>query len=246
MKVLIQYFDKFSCPTRAAFCLTLVMGFCSLSPPLLAQQKQHAILQTTQVETDSTQGYWRLKTLVDARMTVVQFFAPGQQLVYQETLPEKWVKPTRRNRRQFDRLLSELLAHQLLTTHIKTETLPALLPEPRPPLLGLRAAIDQNTPGEKTPYVVGAFVNKIGKLRLAIDSPLRLRYRIELRDRHGKIYYEERNNRAFYRRWLDISGLETGQYSLIVHINKQAVRYELDNGRARRVYQLEPLAVAQR
>ena len=244
MKVLTQYLDHLLHPTRVA--LWLVLGLSSLSQPGFAQNKEPLLHRSTRSETDSAHGYWQLKTLAKTRTTLVQFFAPNQELIYQESLPEKWVKPTRRNRRQFDRLLKELLANQLVTTRIKTETLPTLLPEPRLPLRKLGADMGQKASGEETPYVVDAFVNKFGRLKLAIDSPLRLRYRIELTDERGRTYYEEYNNNPSYRRWLDISGLGTGQYSLVVHIDKQEVRYELNNGRATRLYQLEPLALNQR
>ena len=167
-------------------------------------------------------------------------------MIYQESLPEKWVKPTRRNRRQFDQLLTDLMTHQLVTTRIKTETLPKLLPESRLPLLEPGADLHRSASGKATPYMVHALVNQAGRLRLVVDSPLRQRYKIELTDERGKLYYEEVNNLAHYRRWLDVSALGTGAYSLVVRIDGQQVRYELNNGQARRLYELEALAVNQR
>ena len=247
MKALVKYPAPDLRPTRAAlWLLLLTLALTGLSQPGFAQKKEHPILRTTQAETDSTQGYWELKTLVDTRMTVIRFFDPNRRLLYQESLPEKWVKPTPRNRRQFDRLLQELMAQRLVTTRIKTERLPTLLPEARLPLPEPGADSKPNALGKETPYTISAYVNQSGKLRLLVESPLRERYKIELTDERGNLHYQEFNNLTHYRRWLDVSALGSGSYSLLVRIAGQDFRYALNNGRVTRRYQLEPLAVNQR
>lgn len=248
MKALTQYLDHLLYPTRVALWLLLVFGLSSLHRPSFSQNKEHPILQTTRSETDLAHGYWRLKTLAKTRMTVVQFFAPNEQLIYQESLPEKWVKPTRRNRRQFDRLLKELLAHQLVTTRIKTETLPTLLPERNLPAPWLKLATDENQDNSiaETPYSVHALVNQDGRLRLLVNNPLGKRYRIELADERGNLRYQEYNNIAQYRRWMDVSALGTEPHTLTVRIDGREIQYELSNRQARPVYQLEPLALNRR
>ncbi len=243
MKALIKYLASVLHPTGAALWLLLTLALTSLHQPGFAQKKEHPMVRTTQAETDSTQGYWELKTLVDTRMTVIQFFAPNRQLIYQESLPEKWVKPTPHNRRQFDRLLQELLANRLVTTRIKTATLPTLLPDARPSMPELDADREQHDSGEETTCMVHAFVNQAGILRLLVDSPLRERYKIELTDERGNLHYQEFNNLTHYRRRLDVSALSSGSYSLLVRIAGQDVRYELNNGHVTRRYQLDSLAV---
>ena len=231
MKESSKYFISISRPTRTALWLPLVLALNNLQQPGFAQKRVHPILQTTQAETDSTQGYWQLKTLVDTRMTVIQFFAPNRQLIYQESLPEKWVKPTARNRRQFDRLLKELLAQRLVSARIKTQTLPTLLPEPRLSLPEPGTDHKQDAPGDEAPYVVSAYVNQAGVLRLLVDSPLRQRYKIELTDERGNLHYQEFNNLPHYRRRFDVSALGSGSYSLLIRINGEDIRYQLKNGR---------------
>ena len=238
-----QYLACILRPSRTALWLLLALALNSLCQPGFSQKKSHPIFQTTQAETDSTQGYWKLKTLVDTRMTVIQFFAPNRQLIYQESLPEKWVKPTARNRRQFDRLLKELLSHRLVSTRIKTETLPTLPPEPRLSLPKPGTVREQSASGEEALYTISAFVNQAGVLRLLVDSPLRQRYKIELVDKRGNLLYQEFNNLAHYRRWIDVSALGSGSYLHLVRIDGQDFRYELNNGRVTRPYQLMPLAV---
>lgn len=248
MKALTQYLEHLLHPTRIALWLLIVLGLSSLHQPGFAQNKDHPILQTTRSETDSAHGYWRLKTLAKTRMTIVQFFAPNEQLIYQESLPEKWVKPTRRNRRQFDRLLKDLLANQLVTTRIKTETLPTFLPEHNLPVPRLKLATDGNQDNSiaKTPHTVHALVNQDGRLRLVVNNPLGKRYRIELADERGNLRYQEYNNIAQYRRWLDISALGTETHTLTVRIDGREVQYQLSNRQAKRVYRLEPLAINRR
>ncbi len=244
MKESNQSLISVSRPTRAALWLLFALALNSLHQPGFAQRKEYPILQTTQTDTDSTQGHWQLKTLVDARMTVIQFFAPNRKLIYQESLPEKWVKPTARNRRQFDRLLKELMGHRLVRTRIKTETLPTLLHESRLSVPQTGADRKQDTPSEATAYTVHAFVNQAGVLRLLVDSPLRERYKIELKDKRGNLHYQEFNNLAHYRRQFDVSALGSGSYSLVVRIADRNIRYELNNGRVRRLYELESLAIS--
>ena len=179
-------------------------------------------------------------------MTVIQFFAPNRQLIYQEMLPERWVKPTRHNRQQFDRLLQDLLAHQLVTTRIKTERLPTLLPKPRIPLFQPGADREPNASGQEAPYAVSAYVNQSGKLRILVDSPFSQPYKIALTDELGHMQYLEFNRIAHYCRWIDVSALGSGSYSLVVHIAGEDVRYTLKNGNVTRTYQLVQLVVNRR
>lgn len=247
MNVFIKYLISILRPTRAALVLLLAFGLCSPHQPSFAQNKDHPILQNTRAKTDSLRGYWQLKTLAKTRTTVVQFFGPGEQLIYQESLPEKWVKPTRRNRRQFDRLLKDLLANELVTTRIKTETLRTFLPEHDQPVPRLKLATNESQVSSfaEKPYMVHALVNQDGRLRLVVDNPFQHRYRIDLKNKGGALCYQEYNNIAQYRRWLDISALGTEPYTLTVHIDGQKIQYELNNQQAKRVYRLESLVLNQ-
>ncbi len=248
MNASTQYTNRLPKSTRVVLWLLLILGLSTLHQPGFAQNKEHPILHTTRAETDSSHGYWRLKTLAETRMTVIQFFAPGEQLIYQESLSEKWVKPTHRNRQQFDRLLKELLAQKLVTTRIKTRTLPTFLPTrnlpaPRPNLAA--DSMEEVSPVEKL-YTVDAFVNQAGKLHLLVDNPLRLRYKIELVDERGNLHYQEFTNIEQYRRHLDISSMDTGRHKLTVRIDGREIQYDLNNRQVKRVYQLAPLAVNRR
>ena len=88
MKTFIKYPAPAIRPTSAALWLLLTLALNSLPQPGFGQKRENPILRAIQAETDSTRGYWQLKTLVDTRMTVIQFFAPNRQLLYQESLPE--------------------------------------------------------------------------------------------------------------------------------------------------------------
>ena len=244
MKALTQYLDYLLHPTRVALWLLLVLGLGSLQQPSFAQNKDHPIHRSTRAETDSSHGYWRLKTLVKTRTTVVHFFAPDEQLIYQESLPEKWVKPSRRNRWKFDQLLKDLLANELVTTRIKTETLPRLLRESTlsGPMLQLGADEKEGLASERT-HTVHALVSQSGKLRLLIDNPLKKRYKIELADERGTSYYSEFTNIDYYRRWLDISALGTKPLTLAVYIDGRTISYELNSRDTKRLYHLDPLAL---
>ncbi|MBB5287167.1 hypothetical protein HNQ92_005329 [Rhabdobacter roseus] len=186
--------------------------------------------------TDSTQGYWRLKTNAATRSTHVQFFGADHHLLYEETLPEKWVKLNRKNQRQFDRLLADLQAHRYLASRLKTEALPA--PPPAAPARsdGAGAASDATTK-----YQVNAHVDQTGKLYLAVNSPERLRYIIKLVDERGTLLYEEAANHAQYRRRMDVSALN--KYRVIIFIDKKRHVYEVDRQLTQDSFRLQPLPV---
>ena len=80
-------------------------------------------LAQTYVESDK--GYWQVHTDPNSRNTIVQFFDGSNQLLYQETMPKKYIKLNKRNVRQFDVLLGKLMARELLSGKVKSYDLVA-------------------------------------------------------------------------------------------------------------------------
>ncbi|MBC8155696.1 MAG: hypothetical protein H7Z72_22645 [Bacteroidetes bacterium] len=175
---------------------------------------------------------------------MVQFFGPNQQLLYQETLPEKWVKLTRRNQYQFNRLLKQLVASQLLASRIRMEPLPASIAQPQLPPVNEPADGAPNT--LSSPGTVHAYINQAGKLKVIVDNPQHQRYVIELVNEQGWLLYQEFTNHAQYRRWLDVSELGVNPCRLVVRFKGSPIMYQLSHRTAQRLYQLQPLVDSQR
>jgi len=195
-----------------------------LQQRLVAQSGNGKVRDFSQRSSDSSTGYWQLKTQVATRTTVIQFFGPNQQLLYEEIMPERWVKLSRRNHQEFDLLLAKLMANSVLARRIKTNVLPRLPPESNGPL---PEQPKTDTLGNQPRGVVYAFINQYGKMRVLVDNPGNKAYSIELFNRQGKPLYREFTALKQYRRWLDLSELEDGPHKLIVKLEGQPTLYKV-------------------
>ena len=216
------------------------IGVCILLLHALTGQAQY---DKTIPQIDSSHGYWRLNTQAVTRSTVIQFFGTSKQLLYEEILPGKWVKLSRKNQKQFDRLLEQLLANQLLTSRIKTELLPPTPAETVLPNGSAPSETDSNASPTKTASVVHAYVSQAGKLYLIVNNPDRLRYKIQLIDQLNRTLYEEFNNHPQYRRKLDLSALAYDAYQVIVQIDNKPVIYKIRRQDTQSAYRIQPGAV---
>ncbi|GAB3951146.1 hypothetical protein GCM10028805_30680 [Spirosoma harenae] len=193
-------------------------------------------------EIDSARGYWRLNTQATTRSTIVQFFGTNRQLLYEEILPEKWVKLTRKNQRQFDQLLDHLVANQLLTARIETEPLP---PTSAEPVLATSPRLNtaENSASAISSYRVHAYINPNGKLYVIVNNPDRLRYAIKVVDQHNQSLYEEFTNLERYRRKLDVSSLTQHSYQVVVRIDNKPYTYKVKMQDTKVAYSLQPSSV---
>ncbi|QHV96116.1 hypothetical protein [Spirosoma endbachense] len=210
---------------------------------LMLTQTGYAQIDQTTPEiaagTDPDRGYWRLKTQAATRSTLIQFFGLNKQLLYEEILPEKWVKLSRKNQKQFDQLLAQLLANQLLADRIKTEPLPPTLVEPVPSQVAVRSNTSHYYSSTMAAYRVHAYVNPTGKLYLIVDNPDRLRYKILVSDQHNREVYEEFTNHNKYMRKLDLSALPYDSYQLIVQIDNKPFIYKISRRDTRFAYSIQ-------
>lgn len=207
----------------------------------LAQFEQTA--QQNTVEADSSRGYWRLKTQAATRSTLIQFFGGNHQLLYEEILPEKWVKLSRKNQKQFDELLAQLLDNQLVTSRIKTEILPPTPVETVPPSVPVKSTPAPYSASTTAAYQVHAYVNSSGKLYLIVNNPDRLRYKISVVGQGNRSLYEEFTNHNQYRRKLDLSALLQDSYQVLVQIDDKPFIYKIRRQDSRYAYSIQPGSV---
>jgi hypothetical protein len=225
-------------PFKSARVAWLGLGFVLLLiQPGQAQSGSAASWGTAEV--DSSRGYWRVKTQAATRSTLVQFFGPYRQLLYEEKLPEKWVRLSRKNQRQFDRLLAQLTANQLVTSRIKTEVLPPTPDLPVPPVRSARPNLRPHADPAAASCQVNVYVGQANKLNVIVVNPDRRRYKIALVDAGGESLYEEFANFARYRYRIDISALSQAVYRVIIRIDNQPITYQLRKQQAPTAYRVQ-------
>lgn len=172
-------------------------------------------------------GYWRLNTLASTHTTQVQFFGPTHQLLYEERMPGRWVNLTRKNQKQFDQLLDQLVSNQLLTTRIKTAPLPESADE----------LIPADPAQVATAQSIRATTNSRGELFLAIDNPAYTSIDIAVMDGDQPVY-KESASKGQYRRKLDLSAIDGKACRLLVRLANRLVVYRVSRPATPSAYRL--------
>ncbi|SFE70359.1 hypothetical protein [Spirosoma endophyticum] len=131
----------------------------------------------------------------------------------------------------------------MVTSRIKTETLPSTPELPTPPRVSASANRLQNLPSTAASYQVHAYVNPVGKLYLIVDNPDHLRYKIWVADQKDRTLYEEFTNHDQYRRRLDLSALPANSYQVTVQIDNNPFIYKISRQEARFAYSIQPESV---
>jgi hypothetical protein len=203
-------------------------------------QAQSYQLAGAKLENESSGAHWRILTNAATRTTQVQFFGPDQQLLYEEALPEKWIKQSKKTQKQLDKLLSQILANQLLIARLKTESLPPKLPDPAPS--NLNALPDSSSNSES--YSVHASINADAKLYIVVDNPSQFRYKIEVVDHKERSVYQEFTSHDHYRRRLDVSALPGDLLRVIVVIDKQRFVYNIKKQDTKSAYSIQQMVAA--
>lgn len=182
---------------------------------------------SAQAYVESEKGYWQVHTDPKSRNTIVQFFDGSNQLLYQETMPKKYVKLTKRNVRQFDALLDKLLARELLAGKVKSYDLVAdsrmgFRETARPDLESIAASNYSVKTALSNVYVV-----KKGKMKVILKDPVGAGYDIRILDDQLRTIYFEQVKTTGYGRWFDMSKLAEGTYSIHINGPRKRLNYKL-------------------
>ena len=186
---------------------------------------------------DPEKGRWQVYTQAASRNTIIQFYGSDENLIYEEILPEKWVKLTRKNQIKLDKLLEQVLSNQLLISRLRTQALP---PAPRLPT---KSTNNQIVDSAAVSYVVNAFVSGEGKVHIAVNNPEQLRYMIQILDDRKRTVYQEFSNRDEFRRRFDITAIQTSELEVIIEINKKRHVYHVKRQDMKALYSIEPVAL---
>lgn len=204
----------------------------TLSLPILGQSHYSS--------EESGKGYWQLHTDFSSKSTIVQFFDADHQPIYQETMPRKYIKLTKKNIRRFDNLLSQLMNKNLLTSMVRSYDLVA---DNRPDFRDIHKP-EANTAGfsesSKT-FASNVYVLDKGKLKIILKNPTQDFFTVTIRDSELRtIYYEPINNTS-YGRWFDISNLQEGAYNVQINSKNKRLAYKLTVDGYLNSYHLEAL-----
>ncbi|MGG7665557.1 hypothetical protein [Dyadobacter sp. BHUBP1] len=200
-------------------------------------QAQSAPQGHLSAKADSSGSYWRVLTDARSRNTRVQFFGNDHVLLYEEELPDKWIRQNKRNQRRLNKLLAEISANKLIMTRLKTEELPV---EP------VRKDVPPSTEMHQgdvinAPYQFNVTINSAGKVRLAVNNPASLRYKIEIADYRDRVVYQEFTNHDQYRRYFDISLVTGDTAKVILTIDEKRFVYNIRREQRGSSYSVDPV-----
>lgn len=198
-----------------------------------------------QPENRSAKGYWKVQTDYASRSTVVRFFNDRNEPIYQETLPGKYVKLTKRNIRLFDEMLDRVVNSQLLASQVRSSELLAsndvrfTRTTPRYELEETSSLLVSET---NKSFLVNPWVNSLGKLRVHFANPEQKLVSIELTDETARtVYYTELSRLSGYNRYLDVTQMLSGKYRLQVKKAGDKKVYWLTIDKSARQYVLKPI-----
>jgi len=201
--------------------------FWGNSPKTLAQSRDYYQSSLT-----SDKGHWKLTTNYATRSTVIRFYNHENRVIYEETLPGKYIKLTDRNIETINQTFTRLVESRLVMDEVK----PITLPKENSSAAYQANASSHDFPEEKASVVnidkrIGITFFKIGDQRafkLIFKNPSEDNVHIHIRNEAGELVYKElvKNARVYNRRF-DLSRLEDGIYT-----------FEITNAREKRFYRV--------
>jgi hypothetical protein len=96
-----------------------------------------------------------------------------------------------------------------------------------------------------TSYRIHVTINSAGKVRVVVDNPENLRYKIEIADHRNRIVYQEFTSNDHYRRHIDISSILGDTAQIILSIDKKRFVYHIEGEKIINAYKVNAV-VAQR
>ncbi|QMU30048.1 hypothetical protein [Adhaeribacter radiodurans] len=174
-------------------------------------------------------GYWKLYTDAATRTTSVKFFDVNHHQVYEEVIPEKYVKLTDRNINKINEAFDQVTRNHLIQAKVKSNALPLGPPQ---------QSVQENSTTHFNHKKVnarafsdsGIILNNFkyaGSTNYCVlyKNPERKSVNVSLIDEQGKVLYSEYESIAEYRRVFDFRGLYPGVYTLTVATSDHKYKY---------------------
>lgn len=196
------------------FCFIIVFTFTLNSA--LAQEGHYRDPQ------DPTKGHWQLFTDATTLTTSIKFFDGQNHLLYEEVMPRKYIKLTKRNINQINLAFDLVTQNNLIRSKVKANPLLSIVS--RPPS-------NFNQTKDARDYAGGNIklntykITNTAKFYLAFQNPDRNRLKIYIMNEAKQIIYDERTNITNYKRRYNFSGLHAGMYTLVLTTDNRKFRY---------------------
>lgn len=187
---------------------------------------------------DSAKGYWRLYTDYDSRLTRVSFYSVQHQLLYQETIKDRYVKLTKRTMSEFDDLLAKLVEGHLMTDRIKSYDLLATgqrVPRPQFSLPATQEQMAESSQAGSDQLAVQLIQIEDKKVMLWYKNPAQQQLLIRIQDEVSQNMYRAINTAKTNSEVFNLSRLPQGHYRFKIDCGPTSVQYSLvipeDDGR---------------
>lgn len=173
--------------------------------------------------------HWQLHTDAVTQTTVVAFYDNHNRIIYQETLPGKHIRLTRKNIRQLDQTCSLLATNQLVaSTVLPSQITPNAPYSQTPPAAERFSLLGTSVPDSVFAGFRATVVPTPGdKIALYYTQPDEKPVSITLLDPTGNAVYQEIINQLKYKRYLDLENLGFGEFQLILSNSEYRYSYRL-------------------
>ena len=171
---------------------------------------------------EPSKGYWQLFTDAATRTTRVKFFDANKHLLYEEVIPNKYIKLTNRNINKLNQTFDLVTRNDLVSTKVKANPLLTFRSNRLTTRYGSSHHYPCQVSSSSLPEPVSDIklntfsVSNTSKFYLAFQNPGRKRIKIYLLNKAKQILYSESVNTANYKRQFNLVGLHTGKYTLVV------------------------------
>ncbi|RIV20491.1 hypothetical protein DYU11_20815 [Fibrisoma montanum] len=196
-------------------------------------------------------GHWSLKTDPAIRGTIIRFYGSDSQQIYQESLPNQFIKLSPKNIRRLDQTLARLVDAQLVASAVTVSNLPVVYSEPTgqaPALSAARSKAGARLALDASSLRVQCYVPAAKPaVHLIVVNPAEERITIQLLSAENKVVYEAVSWEPGRRFQLDMLGMPEGTYQ--VRVKGATQQYQqpvtLNYGSQKAVVQIDTPAVSE-
>ncbi|GAA4455789.1 hypothetical protein GCM10023189_24060 [Nibrella saemangeumensis] len=184
----------------------------------VSAQAQHNGYYTQAAE--PARGYWNLKTDHTIRGTLIRFYNGDSQLVYQESMPNRYIKLTSANTRRLDQTLARLVDNQLVASAVAVSGIPVTCSEPvtrrsRPKPATAEPEVT-NTPDATGGRVQWYTQAAKPSVHLVLVNPTQERLTITVLGEDHTAVYEHITHLTASRHHINLAGMPAGTYQIRV------------------------------
>ncbi|WP_128543501.1 DUF3244 domain-containing protein [Larkinella soli] len=164
------------------------------------------------------QPYWKVSTDYPTNSTSIKFYTAGGDMVYEEYLPNYFIKLNKKNVRKLDETLDRVVSNRLVSGTIQPTELPVQAASLRNTETGQAFQV-ASEPG----LVVKSWGSEDGNfLNISMENPDRERVKIQVFDEKSQLVHELSTTTDRHRYRFNLANLPSGKYRLMVTGTKKS------------------------